>query len=406
MSVRVTVEADGGSRGNPGPAGYGAVVWDADGALLAERSGGLGETTNNVAEYRGLIAGLEAAVELGATDVDVRMDSKLVVEQMCGRWKIKNAGLQPLAVEASRLVRALERVEFEWIPRERNKHADRLANEAMDSQAGVEHRADRATGEPSGEAGSAEMTPPARSEPVSAAASGESGKAETTGESEDSGSAGAWIGAMGPPTRLLILRHGQTALSVDRRYSGRGDVPLTELGENQAKAAAKRLATMDGVVTPEGAAPVISSPLERTRRTAQAVADATGGELLFYDGLIEADFGDWEGLTFLEASEQYSDLHSRWLGNPAIDPPNGESITTVFDRVRVAHRELLQRFAGRTIIVVSHVTPIKALLRLGLDAGPSVFYRLHLDLASLSIAEFYPDGNASVRLVNDTSHLI
>src|SRR5690606_27155972 len=96
--VQVIVEAHGGSRGNPGPAGYGAVVLDADGErVLAERKGGLGVTTNNVAEYTGLIEGLRAAAELGATRVDVRMDSKLVVEQMCGRWKIKHPSLQPLA---------------------------------------------------------------------------------------------------------------------------------------------------------------------------------------------------------------------------------------------------------------------------------------------------------------------
>ncbi len=92
----VSVEADGGSRGNPGPAGYGAVVRDpATGEVLAERSESLGTATNNVAEYQGLIAGLTAAAELGAAEVDVRMDSKLVVEQMCGRWQIKHPGLRP-----------------------------------------------------------------------------------------------------------------------------------------------------------------------------------------------------------------------------------------------------------------------------------------------------------------------
>lgn len=95
---KLIIEADGGARGNPGPAGYGAVVLDAtSGAVLAERAGYLGHTTNNVAEYRGLIAGLEAAVELGATEVEARLDSKLVVEQMSGRWKISKPHLQPLA---------------------------------------------------------------------------------------------------------------------------------------------------------------------------------------------------------------------------------------------------------------------------------------------------------------------
>jgi ribonuclease H / adenosylcobalamin/alpha-ribazole phosphatase len=136
--VRLVVEADGGSRGNPGPAGYGAVVRDAEsGEVLVERSEGIGVTTNNVAEYQGLLAGLRAAVQLGgpSADVEVRMDSKLVVEQMSGRWKVKHPAMQPLALEAARLVRQLASVRYTWVPRERNKHADRLANLAMDAQA-------------------------------------------------------------------------------------------------------------------------------------------------------------------------------------------------------------------------------------------------------------------------------
>jgi ribonuclease HI len=134
--VRLIVEADGGARGNPGPAGYGAVVIDpGTDEVLAERAEGLGVTTNNVAEYRGLIAGLRAAQELGAIDVEVRMDSKLVVEQMSGRWKVKHPAMQPLAREAAELVREIGQVAFRWVPRERNRRADALANQAMDAQA-------------------------------------------------------------------------------------------------------------------------------------------------------------------------------------------------------------------------------------------------------------------------------
>jgi ribonuclease H / adenosylcobalamin/alpha-ribazole phosphatase len=137
VSPRVVVEADGGSRSNPGPAGYGAVVFDAVGGdVLAERKAGLGIATNNVAEYSGLLAGLEAARELGAASVAVRMDSKLVIEQMSGRWRIKNEALGALAEKARKLVAGFDSVTFEWIPRAANAHADRLANEAMDEQAG------------------------------------------------------------------------------------------------------------------------------------------------------------------------------------------------------------------------------------------------------------------------------
>lgn len=137
---RLVVEADGGSRGNPGPAGYGALVRDAgSGDLLAEVAESIGTATNNVAEYRGLVAGLEAAAELcggqrpaDGTELEVRMDSKLVVEQMSGRWKIKHADMQKLAAKARSVVDP-RRVKYQWIPRELNKDADRLSNEAMDA---------------------------------------------------------------------------------------------------------------------------------------------------------------------------------------------------------------------------------------------------------------------------------
>ncbi|MFS7880009.1 reverse transcriptase-like protein, partial [Streptomyces asiaticus] len=134
MARRFIVEADGGSRGNPGPAGYGALVRDAEtGETLAEVAEYLGTATNNVAEYKGLIAGLRAAYALDpAAEVRVRMDSKLVIEQMSGRWKIKHPDMRPLAAEAKGLAPP-GRVSYEWIPRENNKHADRLANEAMDA---------------------------------------------------------------------------------------------------------------------------------------------------------------------------------------------------------------------------------------------------------------------------------
>jgi len=130
----VVVWSDGGARGNPGPAGYGVVVTDREGTVLAELSEGIGWATNNVAEYQGVIAGLRQAGSLGATRVVVRADSLLVVNQQLGRWKVRNEGLQPLAAEARRLARAFERVTWQHVPRERNRRADALANRAMDDQ--------------------------------------------------------------------------------------------------------------------------------------------------------------------------------------------------------------------------------------------------------------------------------
>ncbi|MFF1607033.1 bifunctional RNase H/acid phosphatase [Amycolatopsis sp. NPDC058278] len=407
MTLHVVVEADGGSRGNPGPAGYGAVVKDSDGQVLAERKESLGVVTNNVAEYSGLIAGLAAAAEVGASTVDVRMDSKLVVEQMSGRWKIKHPDMQPLAERAKELAAGFSRVKYEWIPRAQNSHADRLANEAMDAATGKP-----AAGRP-GTATAGRARQVVRQTAVGGPATAErvSGPPEAAAKPKlptrkPDRAAVAWTGAQGTPTRLLLLRHGQTEMSALRRYSGRGDVPLTELGRTQAAAAAKRLAAMEGLVVDGEAVPIISSPLTRTKQTAQAVADALGGRVETHPGLIETDFGEWEGLTFAEAAERDPELHGSWLGDSSVPPPGGESFDVVHRRVRKARDELIAEHGGKTLVLVSHVTPIKTLLRMGLDAGPQLLFRLHLDLASLSIVEFYPDGNASVRLVNDTSHLV
>jgi broad specificity phosphatase PhoE len=213
--------------------------------------------------------------------------------------------------------------------------------------------------------------------------------------------AGAWTGrGAATPTRVLLLRHGQTSLSVDRRYSGRGNPSLTEVGQAQAEAAAGSVAARYPV-----ASVVVSSPLDRARTTAAPVAGRLGVAVEVDDGFTETDFGGWEGLTFNEAAERDPDLHRAWLGDTAVPPPGGESFDDVGQRVGDALRGLLARHAGSTIVLVSHVTPIKTILRIALDAGPTLLHRLHLDLACLSVVDFWDDGGASVRLVNDTSYL-
>ncbi|WP_428507719.1 histidine phosphatase family protein [Pseudonocardia sp.] len=208
-----------------------------------------------------------------------------------------------------------------------------------------------------------------------------------------------WTGQVGTPTRLYLLRHGQTALSVHRRYSGRGDPPLTTVGEAQADGAAARLAGIAGI------AAVLTSPLTRARHTAERVAAATGAPLHVREGLVETDFGAWEGLTFTEAGERDPELHGRWLGSTDVAPPGGESFAQVGRRLAAEREAILAEYPASAIVLVSHVTPIKILLRDALAAGPSVLYRLHLDLASLSVVELYPDGGASVLLVNDVGHV-
>ena len=372
MTGPLIVEADGGSRGNPGPAGYGAVVRDAaSGQVLAERAAGIGVATNNVAEYAGLLAGLQAAVDLGAGPVEVRMDSKLVVEQMSGRWKVKHAGIVPLAREAGSLVARLGKVSFTWVPRASNGHADRLANEAMDAASRGQTWSDPAGARPA-------TAPPTTAAPAAPAA--------------------GWRDPSAESTTMLLLRHGQTALSVDKRFSGVGDPQLTPTGQAQAAQAASRLAD-------SGATAVVSSPLRRARETASRVAQALGLEVAVEDGLRETDFGDWDGATFAEVRDRWPAELDAWLASTAVPPPGGESFDETADRVRAAHDRLLASYEGQSIVVVSHVTPIKTLLRFALDAPAGALYRIHLDLASLSRVQWFADGPAVVRSMNDTAHL-
>jgi probable phosphoglycerate mutase len=214
----------------------------------------------------------------------------------------------------------------------------------------------------------------------------------------DPAGSAAWTGQVGTPTRILLLRHGQTELSAGHRYSGHGDPELTALGHRQAAGAAIRLGAIRDI------AAILSSPLRRARQTAAAVAEATGAPLVVRQRLIETDFGAWEGLTFGEAGDRDPDLHARWLGSEDVAPPGGESFADVGIRIAAERAEIVAAYPGQTVVLVSHVTPIKMVLRHALSAGPELLYRLHLDLASLSEVDFYPDGGASVRLINDTHH--
>ncbi|MHC5904534.1 bifunctional RNase H/acid phosphatase [Streptomyces sp. S6] len=584
MPVEVIVEADGGSRGNPGPAGYGAVVIDArTGELLVERSGFLGVATNNVAEYSGLLAGLRAARSLNpAARVRVRMDSKLVVEQMSGRWQIKHPALRPLAAEARRVLPSGQ-VGYEWMPRSQNKRADRLANKAMDagqrgeapiedplrttpaggagavgevaagggavdetevddgvgvqgafgddgvgvqgtfgddrvdaqgtlapgprtvahlaapsdtraSSSGTEV-ADSDTRAPSSGARAADSSPrtsssgarvspsgtgavpsgtpvPSSGARVSLSGTGAvpsdtrapSSGARAVDSSPRTSSSGARTAPSGTsvpssgtcvspsgtgavssgapvpssgarvspsdtpapsssthptpsdpraarnlaapdmrtPATLVLLRHGETPLTPQKRFSGSGgsDPGLSDVGRDQAARVAEALARRGTIEV------IVASPLARTRETAEAVAVRLGLDVISEDGLRETDFGAWEGLTFGEVRERYPADMNAWLGDPEARPTGGgESFAEVAQRVAETRDRLTATYAGRTVLVVSHVTPIKTLIRLALGAPPEALFRMDLSAASLSAVAYYADGNASVRLVNETSHL-
>lgn len=208
----------------------------------------------------------------------------------------------------------------------------------------------------------------------------------------------SWLPAAGPPTVTTLLRHGQTRMSVEKRYVGTTDVPLTEAGEAQAAAAAKRLAGL-------GVEVIVASPLLRTRQTAAAVAAACGAEVLADAGFRETDFGAWEGLTFAEVSERWPAEMAAWLADPAVAPPAGESFDVVRARVMAALDRVRQAHAGRHVLIVSHVTPIKTLVTHALLAPPAAMYRMHLDVAALTSIDWYADGPAVLRYYNDTAYL-
>jgi broad specificity phosphatase PhoE/ribonuclease HI len=358
----VVIEADGGSRGNPGAAAYGAVLKDATtGAVIAETAETIGVATNNVAEYRGLIAGLELYHDHAPdAELEVRMDSKLVVEQMSGRWKIKHPDMKPLASAAHRL--APFGTTFTWIPREQNKHADRLLNAALDTAAG---------------------------KPVKGAA--------TAAPSEDRKTLRPHP-EMGDPTTLILVRHGETAHTKDRRFSGTGgdDPGLDADGEAQVRATADWLAPLARDIDA-----LVSSPLRRTRESAAILAEVLGKEVAIEEGLAEAAFGAWDGLTFTEVQEAHADDLDAWLGAFDVEPTGGgESLETVDRRVRRTRDRLIAAYPGKTVLAVSHVTPITVLVRLALGAPMESLFKLQLAPASVTVVSWYPEGQSTLRMFN------
>ena len=389
---RLVVEADGGSRGNPGPSGFGALVRGADGTVLAEAGERCGLTTNNVAEYSGLLAGLRLAAALDPTArVEVRMDSKLVVEQMSGRWKIKDRRLAGIAAQASRAFDPAL-VRYTWVPRAQNAAADRLANDAMDgTERPVEETLAMLAADPD------PSDPDDTTDPVGAVDPAPDplparGGAVTTPRAELAVPQGASQPDLGPATTVLLVRHGRTRLTQERRFSGvRGDdAPLTDVGRVDAVGAVPYLART-------GVDAVVTSPLLRARQTADLLGERLGWPRAAVDDRwAELAFGDWDGLTAAEVVARDGDLFSRWLADPGLRPPNGESMRDLEARVGEAMADLLREHRGATVVVVCHMTPIRSVVRQLLGAGEQALARLRFAPGSLTTTRHWPDGGAEV----------
>lgn len=396
MSKLVIIEADGGSRGNPGPAGSGAVLIDSEtGSVLAEIAMFIGVATNNVAEYRAVLAAVDVANEIvPEAELLVRMDSKLVVEQMSGRWKVKNEGMQDLFQSMQKSIGS-RKITFEWIPREQNGKADALANEAMDAEKSVVRKY---VGSPD----TSTISVVTSSSKVIAA--------DLEYNPELPSSVRAPRNVSHQLTTIILVRHGRTILTESHRLSGRGgeDPQLSEAGIQDAQAVAQELSKVSHlgpyakVLEPTV---VVSSPIARTRETAAIIATKLGIPVEINNDVAEISFGDWDGHTNQEVAANWPDHFEQWRGDVKISPPGGESLEDFDVRVQNGLADILKKYEGQTVIVVSHVMPIRGFLKSALQAGWPAYWRTSVAPCSMSIIRFWGNEAAEITVVNQTNHL-
>jgi len=326
----VIINADGGSRGNPGPAGYGAVVYDGEGNVLAQRAKHIGNATNNVAEYRGLLAGLEVVAErFPKSRVHVRLDSKLIVEQMTGRWKIKHPAMRELALQARDLLSERD-VEFEWVPREENEAADALANAAMDGAPDEEIIVDNPRDSKSNPRVQAEVNIKAQPEVE--------------------------------PVTVVLIRHGHS-LRDQQKVDGEDlydEATLTPEGTKQVRQSGQILQLIGTQEWSDLPRPswVVSSPRQRTRETAREVVKSLN--------IPEQNRALWE----------------------AFRDAQGAELPEIGKRVKAGLDKLASDHPGECVVVASHGKAIKAAVGVSLGLPETVWSQLRTPLASVTILKY------------------
>jgi probable phosphoglycerate mutase len=446
--VRLIVEADGGSRGNPGVAGFGALVRDAaSGRVLAERAAYLGDhVTNNVAEYSGLIAGLRAALAIDPeAKLEVRMDSRLVVSQMSGAWRVKSPELAKLAAEARALIGA-RRVTFTWLPRARNQAADSLANRAMDARSTIEkdlptaprsapagrRAGDRAASDTSvGDAVPPGGAPAGRRAGDRAASDTSVGDAVPPGGAPAGRRAGdrtasdtsvgdaVWLaqaarsgaqahpGTAGPITTVALVRHGMSVDTERDIFSGTAvpGPPLSAAGRLQAEAAGTELGRMFDVPWFGLAHPtaLLASPTRRTWQTAEALARSLGLTVEADEAFIEEGFGQWDGLTKAEVDERWPGGVDRWATDAAYVPPGGESREQVGRRVKAGLTRVAQAHIGGTVVIASHAMATRAAIGVALGAPPDAWFSFRVAPGSINVLRLWDLGKTEVVCTNRTA---
>lgn len=361
--------ADGASRGNPGPASLGAVLVR-DGEEIARIFKPLGVRTNNFAEYSAVIAGLEYVIEHGLErDLHIKMDSKLVVEQLSGRWKIKHPDLMELARVAQGLLRQLDAT-LEWIPRELNFLADEAANQALDGT----------------------VEPDARVASVSSLASVQPSSIRAPRVSTE-------------PTVIYVVRHGHTSSTESKLISGSMDDPgLSELGIADAKAAASAIAELSDRFALPKPSLVAHSDMKRTTETALLISKEISAPARSDSRLREISFGSWEGRSMPDLEGESAEVDN-WRGSVEMKPPGGESVLELESRVLRSLQDLIAENAGSAVAIVSHMMPLRSIAKKALGATSASHWSLQFAPGSVSVYRFFGEELSEVFCLNSCEHL-
>jgi probable phosphoglycerate mutase len=366
----IYIYCDGASRGNPGPASYGVSIVDETGQVVAEFGEELGIRTNNYAEYQGVISALRYLSGTDYRDITIRMDSKLVIEQLSGRWKVKSPDMRELVAEASRLLGPFN-AKLEWIPREQNSRADELANQALDGTVPV---FEPAAIELSGIQPRSIRAPRQTKEPVT----------------------------------LILVRHGHTKMTEkDLIAGGDGDDPeLSELGLLDAKAAATAIpALLEFFKLPRPTA-IYHSPMVRTSQTAEAISRELGLGLIKDERLREIGFGSWNGQEMTTITSENPELVRRWQGSMTQKPDQGESIDDLVKRISPLLEQLTKNHSGESVVVVSHMMPVRTLTALSAKGSDDLYWSTNFSPGSVSIVRFFGMEFAEQFVINSCQHLI
>ena len=366
----IVVYCDGASRGNPGPASYGVHIEDETGSTIADFGEALGNQTNNYAEYQGVIAALRFLTTTEHRLVTIRLDSKLVVEQLSGRWKVKSPEIKELVFEASQLLGAFD-VKLEWIPRDKNTFADANANRALDEGDFHSEEADL---------------------PLSAA---QPRSIRAPRQKTD-------------PTTLVVIRHGSTdSTSANLIAGGDGeDVGLNEKGAREATFAADAVAPLLKFFDLPPVTSIIHSPMKRTTQTAEALFGTEGVVGISDERLREIAFGDWDGMSMNAMEIESSQELAKWRASTSQRPPGGESILDLEDRVSALVSEAVLENQGRTVVLVTHMMPSRVIAKLAQRSADSTYWNINFAPGGISIYRFFGTGFVETFAINSCAHLI